>query len=182
METRRRRWGRRALACATVLAIATAGAACKQQHDPEVEGYGLPDSSSAKTALPPMAKRCKLDEAVKAPAKGTPEATIQALYGAAVGKDDQAHLQSFQDQFSSSQNRSWIKTGYWPKARKYVRKYLPSDYKDGDPVTFTVCRRKQRSDGSVTLYIRANDPKKSNVPITLEKNDKGVWKVTSYTP
>lgn len=162
--------------------LASVGPGCKQEPDPSVVGYGLPTTHSSTAALPRMEARCKLHEIVRSPAAGSPEWTVQKLYAAAVGSDDAPHLRAFQAQFASSANRRWIKTGYWAKARKYVHIYLPKDYKKGAPVRFTVCRRRRRHDGRITLYIRSNDSRKSNPPITLEKNAQGTWKVTSYTP
>ena len=70
---------------------------------------------------------------------------------------------------------------YWSAAKKHVRTYV-SESSEEDEVVFSVCRRVEESGDSLKLFIGSNDPKRSNMPITLGRNDAGEWRVTSYAP
>ncbi|MGM0577335.1 MAG: hypothetical protein ACQEXJ_16540 [Myxococcota bacterium] len=175
------RWG---AALAAVVALAFGLVACKEELDPEVVGRGLPDTGSTGTPTPEMAQRCKLDEKVDAPEEGTPERVVARVLGAAKAagdEDDEAEFQRFFGQFAEGQDESWARSQYWKAARKHADLFVYGGGGD-EPVTYVICRR-QEKDGGVTLYLGSKDTqKKSHVPITLEKQEDGAWKVTKFSP
>jgi hypothetical protein len=119
---------------------------------------------------------CPLNKKIENPAPGTAEGTVAELYRAALGPDDDASFDRFYATFFSHHKRDWVRQQYWPRARQWVRTYVTQE----DPMTFFVCRE-ERSDDSVKMFIRSNDPKKSDPPITV-KRDGGRWLVDFYTP
>lgn len=118
---------------------------------------------------------CKLNTLVSAPADGTAEKVIATLYEAAVAPDDEAAFQRFYAQFLPKHNEGWVREQYWPRIRQHVDKYLITR----SPVSFYICRSMDVS-GGIKLFIRSNDSKKSDPPITLARTSDG-WKVDTFS-
>lgn len=154
----------------------------KLSSEQAAQGLGLPTTASSGTRAQ-FAQRCVLDESIVDPKEGTPEYVLQQLLVAAsaTGPDD-VNFKRFYAQFAPETEERWAKDQYWPRAKKFVTKYLQQDAAQG--VVFKICeRRKEDKDGNrIRFSIQSLDPQKSNTPITIAKNDDGVWKVVFYTP
>jgi hypothetical protein len=169
----------------TMLVAATMATGCENNRTQLTEeqsegGLGLPDTvKERKVKLDP---RCGLNETIQDPKEGTPDYVIgQLLEAAAATGDEKANFQKFYSHFSPDAEESWVKSQYWPRARKFVTKYLQQDA--GSGIVYKICdRRPNEKKGEVKIFIQSLDPEKSNTPITLKKDDAGVWKVIFYTP
>lgn len=143
-------------------------------------GLGLPDSSSdgKRVKLDP---RCELNETVMDPKEGTPEFVIfKMLEAAAASGDEATNFKQFYSYFPADKEEKWVRDQYWPRARKFVNKYLQQDA--GSGIVFKICERREEGGGELKIFIQSLDPQKSNPPIKLKKDDAGAWKVTFYTP
>lgn len=145
------------------------------------EGLGLPDSQSDgnKHTLP---QRCPLDELVVDPKPDTPDwaimQTLQAALDATTGHDDATNFQKFFAQFAAGNDENRIKMDYWGRAKQHVTKYLQGDAAKG--MTFKICERREEPSGETKIFIQSLDPKKSNPPYRLKKNEQGAWKITFH--
>ncbi len=146
------------------------------------QGLGLPTTSSSGTRAQ-FAQRCGLDESIVDPKEGTPEYVLhQLIVAASASGPDDANFKRFYAQFAPETEERWAKDQYWPRAKKFVSKYLQQDAAQG--VVFKICERRQEDkDGNrIKFFIQSLDPQKSNPPIILAKNDDGAWKVVFFTP
>ena len=126
----------------------------------------------------PIADRpdCSLNREVRNPSEGAPEYVVTQLYAAALAPDVEESFQRFYSYFLPKHKESWVREQYWPRIRQHVHKYLTSE----EPVVFRICREKETPDGGVKMFIRSNDPKKSDPPIALVKTGNG-WRVDYFT-
>jgi len=167
-----------------LIALALALGACKgQSHISEEQaerGLGLPDSSSDGTRIK-LDARCPANQTVSSAEPNTPEFVLLELLTAANSSGDEAaNFQRFATHFPPETEVKWIRDQYWSRAKKFVSKYLVPD---SEGVTFRICeRRENKQNGELKLFIQSFDPQKSNPPITVKKDDAGVWKVVFYTP
>lgn len=167
------------------LALTTA---CKSEGHITAEqaerGLGLPDTSSDGTRIK-LDARCPANQTVNKAEANTPEFVLLELITAAneagnAGGDEAANFQRFAAHFPPETEVKWIRDQYWSRAKKFVTKYLVPD---SEGVTFRICeRRENKQNGELKLFIQSFDPQKSNPPITVKKDDAGVWKVVFYTP
>lgn len=173
------------------LLIGALGVACQKidREGTPLEQTAAPSTKQAANADqpiggPPMAPpvvggntrpECKLNKLIREPQDGTAEKVVATLYEAAIGPDDEATFQLFYEQFLPKHREAWVREQYWPRIRQHVGKYLVSQ----EPVAFYVCRALDVS-GGVKLFVRSNDPKKSDPPITLLRTPDG-WKVDYFT-
>lgn len=175
---------RGASAVVATLALALLFGACKgQSHISEEQaerGLGLPDSSSDGTRIK-LDARCPANQTVSTAEANTPEFVLLELLTAANSDGDEAaNFQRFASHFPPETEVKWIRDQYWSRAKKFVSKYLVPD---SEGVTFRICeRRENKQNGELKLFIQSFDPQKSNPPITVKKDDAGVWKVVFYTP
>ncbi len=177
-------------------------------QDESVVGKPLPKTHSSGKKIR-MGQECKLDKTISNPAGDTPEWVLAQLLAAAASPvDNDAAFERFYKHFPETRNRKEVRSLYWGKARKYVKKYLvdangqplmaakdakgakdaktaaqPGAAPEAQPdVRFVECRREEMSQGRVKIFIKSFDDKKSNPPMTFKKDDKGVWKVAFFTP
>lgn len=177
-----RPWWVASLGLVLVAALATA---CENNRtnltaEQSERGLGLPDTSSdgKRVKLDP---RCKLDELVTDPKEGTVEHVLfQLIEAASATGDDKAAFQKFYSHFPSDTEERWVRDQYFTRAKKFVDKYLQQDISQG--VAFKICERRDEGKDTVKVFIQSLDHNKSNPPITLKKDDAGVWKVIFYTP
>lgn len=181
-------------------------------QDESVVGKPLPKTHSSGKKIR-MGQECALDKTIANPAGDSPEWVLAQLLAAASSpQDDDAAFDRFYKHFPDSRTRKEVRSLYWGKARKYVKKYLvdaegqplmaakPSKQggatgkpaaagapataapQAGQDVRFVECRREEMSHGRVKIFIKSFDDNKSNPPMTFKKDDKGVWKVAFFTP
>lgn len=179
-------WRLSAMALALVtLAMASSLAACENNRtkltkEQSEGGLGLPDTSSDGKRIK-LDPRCELNETVVEPKEGTPEYVIgQLLEAAAAPGDENVNFKKFYSHFPPDQAEKWVRDQYFSRARKHVTKYLQQDA--GSGIVYKICERRESSNGEIKFFIQSLDPNKSNPPITLKKDDAGVWKVVFYTP
>ncbi len=170
-----------ALAVFAVVAAACESNRTKLSEEQAERGLGLPDTSSDGNRIK-LDPRCQLNETVVEPKENTPEWVIFELISAAAASgDDATNFKRFSAQFSPESEIKWIRDQYWPRAKKFVTKYLQQDVAQG--VVYKICeRRPNNTSGELKVFIQSLDPQKSNPPITVKKDDAGVWKVVFYTP
>ena len=143
-------------------------------------GLGLPDTSSDGKRIK-LDPRCELNETVMDPKEGTIEFVLfQLLEAATAGGDEKVNFQKFYSHFSPDQEEKWVRDQFFSRARKFANKYLQQDV--GSGIVFKICERREQGNGEVKVFIQSLDPNKSNPPITLKKDEAGVWKVIFYTP
>lgn len=105
----------------------------------------------------------------------TPWGVVYLAYQAALKGDNPDAFEDFYSLFLDGTNRDFVKTQHWPRIIQHVRKYVSDDG------SFVVCRTVKVADNRLKLFIRCNDPKKSDPPIVLE-NVNGTWKIEFFTP
>jgi hypothetical protein len=166
------------------VALALLVGACKSEGHITAEqaerGLGLPDTSSDGTRIK-LDARCPANQTVNKAEPNTPEfVLLELLTAASSDGDEAANFQRFASHFPPETEVKWIRDQYWSRAKKFVTKYLVPD---SEGVTFRICeRRENKQNGELKLFIQSFDPQKSNPPITVKKDDAGVWKVVFYTP
>ena len=171
-------WG--ALGLWLIAALITPG--CSSKTDPAHVGHGLPDTSSSRQSPAPSVGRCELNQVIRYPDSDKPEWVIHELFSAALSAEpEEKAFKRFARVFSDIHRKSWVREAYWSAAKKHVHTYV-SESSEEDEVVFSVCRRVEESEDSLKLFIGSNDPKRSNMPITLARTDAGEWRVTSYAP
>ena len=161
----------------TAIEAEPAGSAAPAKVGASDSGGGGQADPYAARRTPAARQDCPLDEEVRNPPAGSPEAVVAALYEAAIAPDADAAFDRFYAQFGPGHARAWVRDQYWPRIRKHVDKYLTGR----NPVAFRICRRVQSGDDAVKLFIRSYDSRKSDPPITLRKHE-GQWKVDFFTP
>ena len=155
---------------------------CSSKMDPATVGHGLPDTSSTRQGPAPTLSRCTLNEVVRYPDSDKPEWVIHELFSAALSNEpEEKAFKRFARVFGTMHKTDWIREAYWKAAKRHVRTYV-SEPSDEDEVVFSVCRRVEESPENLKLFIGSNDPSRSNMPISLARNDAGEWKVVRYTP
>ncbi len=144
-------------------------------------GLGLPDTSSDGQRIK-LDPRCAANQSVAEAEQNTPEWVILELMTAAASTgDEETNFQRFASHFPPETEMKWVRDQYWSRAKKFVTKYLQQDAAQG--VVYKICeRRENKQNGELKLFIQSLDPQKSNPPITLKKDDAGIWKVVFYTP
>lgn len=174
-----------ALAIVPAIVLAPSLAACENNRtkltkEQSEGGLGLPDTSSDGKRIK-LDPRCDLNETVVDPKEGTPEYVIsQLLEAAAAPGDENANFRKFYSHFPADTAEKWVRDQYFSRARKFVNKYLQQDA--GNGIVYKICERRESNNGEVKIFIQSLDPNKSNPPITLKKDEAGVWKVVFYTP
>lgn len=182
MRGRRRRCQLRWTVRVGLVVLGLLCAACSSKMDPATVGHGLPDTSSTRQSPPPATTRCALNDVIQYPDSDQPEWVIHELFSAALSTEpEERSFKRFARVFGSMHKTSWVREAYWKAARKHVRTYV-SEQSDEDEVVFSVCRRVEESPERLKLFIGSNDPNRSNMPMTLARNQAGEWKVARYAP
>lgn len=176
----------RSVAVFATLAAVLAVSGCESNRTKLTEeqaerGLGLPDTSSDGTRIK-LDPRCQANQTVAEAEKNTPEWVIlELLTAAAATGDEETNFRRFAANFPPETEVKWIRDQYWSRAKKFVTKYLQGDPAQG--IVYKICeRRENKANGELKLFIQSLDPQKSNPPITVKKDDAGVWKVVFYTP
>ena len=120
--------------------------------------------------------RCPAAERFTNPGVEDPEYPLSEIYRAALMPDGDAAFKRFSSQFVSSLDARFLREQQWPRTRQHVRKYI----KDPEDFAFELCRREVKVDGSIKVFVRSYDERKSNPPCTLVQ-DGSQWKVKFFT-
>lgn len=162
------------LRCAAILA--TAGmvvCGCRGGN----EAGGVPPPGTAVGSVEAPRPRCPDERIVAAGDRETPEGTLFLAYQAALGPDDDVAFARFRGLWQPDAQTSHIREQIWPRVREHVRKYVAGE---SDP-TFTRCRRLDLDGGRVKVFVKSNDPEKSDPPTILFRRDEG-WVIDVMTP
>jgi len=98
-------------------------------------------------------------------------------YSAALKGSDPDALNRFLSAFAPDVDRRHIERYIFPKVREHVKKYVNSE---NDP-SFVICRIENQSEDRVKVFVRSNDPRKSDPPAILVRVD-GKWFLEAMTP
>lgn len=120
---------------------------------------------------------CPEKKEITNPKEDEPEYVIYQLYKSALGGDTDENFETFYSFFAETQHKDFVKKEHWPRIIKHVRKYVKGE---NDP-SYVICRTDKLSEDRIRIFIKCNDPKKTNPPINLIKED-GKWKVDIFTP
>ena len=112
----------------------------------------------------------------------TPEGVIHAVYAAALkgrmdAAADAAHFASFYSHFAAKHAKDWVKKQYWPRIKEHIPKYTKSDK---DP-SYLMCKKIEKKDGSVKIFVKSWFEKKSNPPIILVPKKGGGWVIDVFS-
>ena len=105
----------------------------------------------------------------------TAEGTIFLAYKAAL--KGESGLAEFTALFSTDVSPDHIRREIWPRVIQHVSKYVAGT---ADP-TWTLCRTVPAGPDRVKLFVKSNDPRKTDPPIVLVKQA-GAWKIDVMTP
>ena len=120
--------------------------------------------------------RCPGAERFSDPGVEDPEYPLAEIYRAALMPDGDEAFKRFSSQFASSLDARFLREQQWPRVRKHVRKYI----QDPEDFAFELCRREVKVDGSIKVFVRSYDERKSNPPCTLAQ-DGNQWKVKFFS-
>ncbi|MBM4387214.1 MAG: hypothetical protein FJ088_05710 [Deltaproteobacteria bacterium] len=120
---------------------------------------------------------CPEELQISNPDDGTPGGTILSAYIAALKGDGEKNFNGFYSYFAPTQDREFVKTQHWPRILKHVSKYV----KDRNSPTISICKTAKVTDKVVRVFVKSNDPGKSNPPVVLT-NEYGGWKIDVFTP
>ena len=124
---------------------------------------------------------CESTKVIDKPADDTPEWVIWKLYQHVLGainqpEKDEEYFQKFYMMFRDAHKESWVKSQYWPRVKQHIPKYTRNN-KDS---AFIVCKVIKKNPKSAKFFIKSFSPKKSNHPITVQKESEG-WQVDFFS-
>ncbi|MBM4394804.1 MAG: hypothetical protein FJ087_03830 [Deltaproteobacteria bacterium] len=108
----------------------------------------------------------------------TPEGTLYLAYKAALKGDAGGGFDEFYALFLPEKNREDIKRSIWANLLKYVSRYTTAP----DDPAFTACRHVATGADRMKIFVKCNDPQKSDPPVVLERGSDGVWRIDVMTP
>jgi len=179
-----------------LVAVAAAVMACKKGPKPPVEQPVVTGGAQThQVATPGVAPRtaqgegeqqpiarvpstCPEGKVVSSGDMSTPEGTLFLAYKAALKGDAGGGFDEFFALFLPEKNREDIKRSIWANVLKYVSKYTAGPE---DP-TFVACRFVPMGNDRVKVFVRCNDPQKSDPPVVLERGQDGNWRIDVMTP
>lgn len=159
--------------CAAVLA--TAGLVAFGCRGGNEAGGGAAPGGTIGAVEAPL--RCPDERVVSTGDRETPEGTLFLAYKAALGPDDDTGFAAFRELWHPDALTSHIRDQIWPRVREHVGKYVSG----GGGATFTRCRRVDLDGGRVKVFVKSNDPEKSDPPTILLRRDDG-WVIDVMTP
>lgn len=107
----------------------------------------------------------------------SPAGTVFLAYQTALRGDDPEAFETFYSLFLPEKRREDVRRELWGRLREHVRKYTASD----TDASYVLCRSVPLGPDRVKIFVKCNDPHKSDPPIVLQNVD-GVWKIDVLTP
>jgi len=98
-------------------------------------------------------------------------------YEAALKGATPESLNKFLSVFAPDVDQKHIERYVFPRVVEHVKKYVAGD---NDP-SFVLCRMEKLTEDRVKVFVRSNDPKKSDPPAVLVQVD-GKWLLEAMTP
>ncbi len=131
-------------------------------------------ASPASTRVP---SSCPVGRTIEAGGNDTPEGVLWDAYRLAIGPDSEDAIRRFHGLFTDGTPESHVRRELWPRVREHVSKYV----QDVAKPSYVVCRTQEMGTGRIKLFVRCNDPRKSDPPTVLTREG-GVWKIDVMTP
>ena len=148
---------------------------------------GTPGQGSAAMAAPragdqvdPNARvpsSCPEGKKIEAGDMSTPGGTVYLAYQAALKGDTPEAFEAFASLFQPDTNIEELRRTVWAHVLQYVTKYTSGP----DNPSFVQCRTVSTGDNRLKIFVKCNDPKKSDPPIVLQ-NMGGKWMIDVMTP
>lgn len=120
---------------------------------------------------------CPEGKKIEAGDTTSPGGVIYLAYKAALKGDTPEAFEEFYGLFLPEKNREETRRNIWARVLQFVGKYTASAT---DP-SYVLCRSMSVGEGRIKVFVKCNDPKKSDPPIVLE-NQNGTWKIDVMTP
>jgi hypothetical protein len=155
---------------------APAGAGTVQPGQPRAATAG--QKGEAAGAMGRVPSSCPDGKQVSGGDTSTPEGTLYLAYKAALKGDAGGGFDEFFALFLPEKNREDIKRSIWANLLKYVSKYTAAP----DDPSFTACRHVATGADRMKIFVKCNDPQKSDPPVVLERGADGVWRIDVMTP
>lgn len=128
-------------------------------------------------ALERVASSCPDQKEVAAGGDDTPEGVLYNAYRLALGDDSEDGREAFYRLFAQGAPKDHILGNIWPRVREHVGKYVA----DRTRPAYTLCRRVPLAADRVKIFVRCNDPRKSDPPSVLIL-EQGKWRLDVMTP
>ncbi|HOU52761.1 MAG TPA: hypothetical protein PLQ97_02400 [Myxococcota bacterium] len=128
-------------------------------------------------ALERVASSCPDQKEVAAGGDDTPEGVLYDAYRLALGDDSEEGREAFYRLFTQGAPKDHILGNIWPRVREHVGKYVA----DPRRPAYTLCRRVPLAADRVKIFVRCNDPRKSDPPTVLIL-EQGKWRLDVMTP
>jgi hypothetical protein len=120
---------------------------------------------------------CPEGRIVRSGGHGTPEGVLWDAYRLALQPDQEATAAEFAGLVTAGTSESHVRRNLWPRVREHVGKLVADP---GRPA-YVLCRSIDGPGGRVKIFVKSNDPQKSDPPTVLVRED-GVWKIDVMTP
>jgi hypothetical protein len=133
---------------------------------------GAPDEPTVR-----VASNCPEGRRIESGDTSSPAGTVYLAYQAALRGDDPEAFATFFGLFVPGKRIEEVRRDVWGRVREHVGKYTAS----ADDAAYTLCRSVPVSEGRVKVFVKCNDPQKSDSPIVLQNVD-GAWKIDVITP
>lgn len=142
-----------------------------------VAGAAPAAAGEAASPLARVPSNCPEGRTVDAGGNTTPEGVLWDAYSLALQPDGDAGAAEFHRLFVEGTPVSHVRRTLWPRVREHVAKYVA----DPGKVSYVVCRKVEQPDGRVKIFVKCNDPRKSDPPTVLVR-ESGAWKIDVMTP
>lgn len=142
---------------------------------PAREAPSVPAETSP--SLERVASNCPDQKVVTSGGDDSPEGVLLEAYRLAAGEDSEEARARFLGLFVQGAPRDHILGNIWPRVREHVTKYV----QDPKNPSYTLCRRVPLAADRVKIFVRCQDPRKSDPPSVLIL-EQGKWRLDVMTP
>lgn len=120
---------------------------------------------------------CPLNQKVESGDLSQPGGPIYLAYQAALKGDTPESFNVFYSQFVEGKNVDEIKRNIWSRVLQHVNKYTAS----AEDPSFVLCKSQVYGENQIKVFVKCNDPRKSDPPIILQKVG-DTYKIDTLTP
>jgi hypothetical protein len=149
-----------------------AGAAATAAKQPLRGVKGAPDEPIQR-----VPSSCPEGRRVESGDTSSPAGTVYLAYQAALRGDDPEAFETFYGLFVPGTRAADLRRDVWGRVREHVRKYTAG----AEDAAYVLCRSVPLGESRVKVFVKCNDPQKSDPPVVLQNVD-GSWKIDVMTP